>query len=119
MNRLAVDLLHQRDELVLADCCNAIQHFIGVDVAGLDSLEIENAQSPKLKEAYRHLHVDNTIHGTGDDWNVSLDATKTPASVRHLGVHSATTGNQSDFVDSVGPANGLGASELNVHRDFG
>ena len=116
LNRLAVDLLHQRDEFVLADGGDAIQHLVGVFVAGLNTLKVQHAEGAQLGQANGHAHVHHAVHGAGDDRDLALDAPQGPTGIGDLGVHRATPRHQSDFIDSVGPANGLGASELNVHR---
>ena len=116
LNRLAVELLHERDEGVLADSSDAIQNRVWILVTGLDSFKIEDADGSVFGEVDSHVDVDNTIHRTGDDRNGAFNASDAPAGVCDFRVNSPPSGHQGDFIDSVGPSNDFGASELNVHR---
>ena len=116
LDRLAVDLLHERDEFVLADGCDSVQNGVGILITGLNPFEIENTECSQFRESNGHVDIHNAIHGTGNDRNFTLNSPEGPPGVGDIRIDGAASWNKSDFIDSVGPPNGFGASELNIHR---
>ena len=115
---LAVEILHQRHELLIAHRRNPIQHGIGIVVAALHPFQVQDSQGALPAELHRHRHIHHAIHGTGDDRDLPSDAAQAPAAVGYGGINCATPRHQGDLVDAVGPANGTGATELNIHLEI-
>ena len=112
---MAVELLHQGHELVFANGGNAIQHGVGIVITALDPFDIQYSEGSELGELDAHRHVDNAIHGAGNNRDLPGYPAQGPAAVGNRRIHRATTGNQGNFIDAVGATNSAGATELNVH----
>ena len=107
LNRLAVDLLHQRHELVLAHSGDAVKNGVRIFVTGLYAFEVDHAESAQLRQLHGHANVHNAIHGAGDDRNLAVDSPEAPAGVGHFRINGPAAGHQGDFVDAVGPTYNL------------
>ena len=71
---LAVELLHQRYELLLAHRRDPVEHGVGVVVAALHALQVQHPQGALAGELHAHAHIHHSIHGAGDDRDLPLDA---------------------------------------------
>ena len=114
-HRLAVELLHQRHELLFADRGDAVEHRVGVVVAALHPLKVEHPEGAQLGELTAHPHIHHAIHGAGNDRDLPGDSAQGPAAVRDRRVHGATPWHQGNLIDAIGTTHRAGATELNVH----
>ena len=115
-DRLAVELLHQRHELLLAHRRDPVQDRVGVVVAALHPLKVQHPQGSLAGEFHAHPHIHHAIHGAGDDRDLPLDAPQGPAAVGDGGIDGAPPRHQGDLIDAVGTTHGSGSAQLDGHR---
>src|SRR5215510_13276810 len=73
LNRFLVDALEQRRNLGLARFDDFLQNFLRVLVASLHSFKVQNGEPAELIHCDREAHVDNAIHGAGEDRNLKFE----------------------------------------------
>ena len=115
---LAVELLHQGHKLFFAHRGDAIKGRVGVLVSALNPFQVQYPHGSLLSQLNAHAHIDNAVHGAGDDRDFAADPTDGPAAIGYGRINGPSTGHQGDLINAVGPTNRAGAPQLNVHRQL-
>ena len=107
-DRLRVYLLQDGAHLTHVSGGNLRQHAIGVFVAGLDTLQVEDGQAAKLVEGDRRPGVDDSVHRRRDEGQGQLEVAEGKGDVGQFGVQGHVAGHNGDLVEAVGAPHLLG-----------
>ena len=78
LDRLAVDPLDDLGRLVQAGGGDAVEHLVGILVAGKDPLEVQDREAAEAAHLDGEPGADHTVHGGGDHRDLRSDARRDP-----------------------------------------
>ena len=89
-------------DLIVGRCGYPRQDGIGILVANLDALQVEDGQAAQAGELARKSRVDDRIHRRRQDRDLEWQATKRLREVHVRRLDRDGTGRQRDVLESVG-----------------
>src|SRR5215467_350061 len=106
LDRFLVDALEQRRNLGLARFDDFLQNFLRVLVARLHSLKVQNGEPAESIHCDRETHIDNAIHGAGEDRNLKFErlrffARQTKCDVHFVRIYRYAPGHERDLVEAI------------------
>ena len=91
LHRFLVNFLQQRGHFRFVGLDNFLQNFLRIFVARLHAFEIQNGKAAELAHRDGETHIDDAIHGAGQDWDLQFQrlrifARQTPRVSTSLGL---------------------------------
>ena len=111
-----VDLLQPARRPVLRKLRDPLELRVGVLVARVDALEVEDAEAAELAERDRRRRRDDTVHRRGEQRQLEQVRAELPADVDVLRIPRPAAGDDRDVVEPVRLPRLLASTDLYVHR---
>ena len=101
-DRLQVDLGEELLDVAVGCGGDPLQDGVGVVVAGLDALEVEDRETAETRELAGHPHVDDGVHRGGQDRDLERDAAERLREVDVRRLDRVRSGRQRDVLEAIG-----------------
>ena len=115
LDRLLVDLLHLPGGLVARQARDALEHRVGVLVAGPDPLEVQHGEPAEAADDARGLRRDDPVHRGGEQRELEAVRAERPGDVDVVGIARPARRDDRYVIESIGAARLLASADLDLH----
>ena len=103
LDRRRVHLLHQRRDIAFRCFSKFAQHRIGIFVARLHALKVQDSKTAELGELGGHPHIHDTIHRCGNERQREIECAELEREFYEAGVDGVVAARHDrDIVETVG-----------------
>ena len=103
-DRLLVDLAEQVLDVAVGGGGDSLEDRVGVVVAGLDALEVEDREAAEAGQRAGHPGVDDGVHRGGEDRDRQVDAAEGLGEIDVGRLDGVGAGGERDVLEAVGRA---------------
>ena len=111
-NRGLIDLLQQPVDAIARGFANLAEDAGGVDVAGLQPVEVDDGHPAQPADFNRETDVDDAIHGGREDGDGEPQRAQLEGAVDLLGVNGDSPRHQRHLIKAVGATRPLESTQL-------
>ena len=109
LDRLGINFLDQRSDLILIGLHDQVQHFGWIFVTGLHAFKVDDAKAAETVHLDAKAHIGDAVHGTGNDRNFESNVAAIfswylKACIHFGRIDGDLSRHERDFVEPVGDA---------------